>query len=396
MGADSPIGLTVIRELGGKGVPVYGLAWSERGLGLYSRFLSRGFIREKADNLIMQINQLGKESGAKFIMAVSEDDILFLQEHSNDLKGIKPLVPDVSSFTNVLNKNKTYEIAQSLDIRVPKTWQLEHFSDIDKIADQLNYPLVLKWANPFVVRDELSSIGFKLEKLRYIYSLHELKGYFERLDIIKKFPMIQEFASGCGLGQMFFMHEGEVVLRFQHKRLAEWPPEGGVSAVCESLAVTENSELQLKSIQLLKALNWSGPAMVEYRYDTETEEAVLMEINGRLWGSLPLAYSAGAHFAWASYACNVLGQTPLNVSYKSGITSRFFVPEIKRLFVILFKQNSIQNRQLKFEKVNESISFIAGYFKPKHYWYVFSIDDPKPFFKDMQYIIKSVFNKIIA
>lgn len=396
LGADSPIGLTVIRELGNKEVPVYGLAWSERGLGLYSKSLSRGFVRENENNLINQINKISKDFDIKHLMAISEDDILFLHRHEDGLRGINLLIPDALSFARVINKNETFKVAKCLGIRVPTTWELEHSSKIDDIAHELNFPIVLKWSNPVEVREKLNKIGLSVEKLRYIYSLRELKCYFEPLDIVSEYPMIQEFVPGHGLGQMFNMYEGEAVLTFQHKRIAEWPPEGGVSAVCESINVNEHKELQHKSTQLLKELNWSGPAMVEYRYDSKTNEAVLMEINGRFWGSLPLASKAGAHFAWSFYACNVLSQVPTTVTYRADVVCRFFVPEIKRLLVILFKQQDIQNRQLKFEKTNELIFFIARYFRSRHYWYVFSLEDPKPFFKDMQYIIKKIFNKIIS
>jgi ATP-grasp domain-containing protein len=46
--------------------------------------------------------------------------------------------------------------------------------------------------------------------------------------------------------------------------------------------------------RLLAALDWTGLAMVEFRVTSTGPE--LMEINGRVWGSLPLAVRAGMDF----------------------------------------------------------------------------------------------------
>jgi protein-tyrosine-phosphatase len=55
------------------------------------------------------------------------------------------------------------------------------------------------------------------------------------------------------------------------------------------------------STRLLRALEWDGVAMVEFRHDAVTGETALMEVNGRFWGSLPLNEAAGVDFpvyAW--------------------------------------------------------------------------------------------------
>lgn len=62
---------------------------------------------------------------------------------------------------------------------------------------------------------------------------------------------------------------------------------GGFSSVCDALPLSEHQALQAQSVALLRAIGWEGVAMVEYRFDPATGTAVLMEINGRFWGSYP-------------------------------------------------------------------------------------------------------------
>ena len=48
------------------------------------------------------------------------------------------------------------------------------------------------------------------------------------------------------------------------------------------------------SVRLLAALRWTGLAMVEFKVGPRGP--ILMEVNGRVWGSLPLAVMSGVDF----------------------------------------------------------------------------------------------------
>ncbi|MCB1736909.1 MAG: carboxylate--amine ligase, partial [Gammaproteobacteria bacterium] len=277
LGVDSPIGLSVIRELAGHGVDVHGLAWSRAGIGLYSRHLKRGLIRARdEDALISQLNALAGETGCRWLMTVSENDILMLHRRRADLQHLTPLIPPPAPFHRVLDKAETFAAARKLGIRTPNTWQITHSSDIKALAADLQLPVVLKWANPQAVRAPLASIGQTLDKYRYLHDLDELQRYLAPLDAISQYPLIQEYCPGQGLGQMLYLHQGKPLLRFQHLRLREYPPEGGVSAVCAATTIDE--QRMAGSIALLNALEWEGPAMVEYRYDPQSNSVCLMEI----------------------------------------------------------------------------------------------------------------------
>ena len=104
------------------------------------------------------------------------------------------------------------------------------------------------------------------------------------------------------------MRRGEPLLLFQHRRIREYPISGGVSTCCESMPL--DPKLRDWSVALLKAMNWDGVAMVEFRYDEASGRAVLLEVNGRFWGSLPLAVHAGCDFPYEFYRSSV-GRTAL-------------------------------------------------------------------------------------
>jgi predicted ATP-grasp superfamily ATP-dependent carboligase len=106
--------------------------------------------------------------------------------------------------------------------------------------------------------------------------------------------LVQERTFGDGVGIFLLRAQGVTHLQFAHRRLREKPPAGGVSTYRE--AIEPPSALLTQCEQLLDALEYDGPAMIEFKQDGVTGEYVLMEINARLWGSLQLAIDAGVDF----------------------------------------------------------------------------------------------------
>ena len=63
-----------------------------------------------------------------------------------------------------------------------------------------------------------------------------------------------------------------------------------------SQAIELDPALLEQSAALLHSFDWQGVAMVEYKIDARTGKTYLMEINGRMWGSIQLAIDAGVDF----------------------------------------------------------------------------------------------------
>jgi predicted ATP-grasp superfamily ATP-dependent carboligase len=195
---------------------------------------------------------------------------------------------------------------------------------------------------------------------------------------------------------MIFMHKGESLLSFQHIRKAEWPPEGGASTVCSSLPPSFHPEWMAQSVALLRHIGRQGAAMVEYRYDKQTDTRALMEINGRFWGSLPLAYHAGARFAWLTYSVLGLHEIPEIAEYRAGMTCRYMTPETRRVLTVVFNPGYIKDRTLRISKASVVIDYILGFFRPSVRYFIFSFHDPMPFVMDMTASISKGFGIVVT
>lgn len=396
-GIDTPIGLTIVRDLGRHGVPVYGVARNDEGLGLSSRHLRRGLVRDKGEDAqIAQLVKLGEELGSACLFAVSEGDIAMLNRHRARLGNFKIMFADQQRLDSVLNKDRTYEAAARVGVRTPRSEQVTSMAEVEALCGVLRFPVVLKWANPHGIGSRLRPFGLTVAKTHYCDTPEQLRAYMARFEPAGIWPLIQEYCAGYGLGQFVLMKDGQAHYTFQHRRVHEWPPEGGFSSMCESVERERHQALMQQSIALLRELAWEGIAMVEYRHDPATGESALMEINGRFWGSLPLAYHAGANFPTLCYRLFGLGEAVENAPYRSGVRCRFMVPETKRLLRILFGQHQIKDKTIRFRRLPELAGYCADFVRPSNRYYVFEASDPKPFINDVRNMLGKAWKRARA
>lgn len=392
LGLETQIGLGIVRELGRAGVPVIGIAHDPDAIGLASRYLSRKLVVNppRSPELMAAICALGEEYGPCCLLAVSEANLSWLALNRNAFGRVRPIVPTPEKLAIVLDKQRTLKAAREVGIAVPETVELSSMAQANELAANFKFPAVLKWKDPNAVAQKLSAAGLELLKAEYVYTPEQFLTAARRYESLAEWPIVQAYCPGRGLGQFFYMHLGQAVRRFQHMRVAEWPPEGGFSSVCDSVALDQHQALQEKSIELLRHVGWEGVAMVEYRWDPATNQAVLMEINGRYWGSYPLALHCHADFALISYYLESGLGAPTLPTPCQQVRCRMMSTELKRLARIFLHPELIVDRTFKIDKWAELARFFADFFKRDVKYYVWDRGDPRPFIIDVKNLIKKV------
>jgi predicted ATP-grasp superfamily ATP-dependent carboligase len=373
LGVDTPIGLAVMRELGSHGVPVHGVGRRD-AIGRASRWCN-GFTVRPDGPLATWLPDVIRRSHARTLLAVSERDLLDLAELDPVIERCHILTPRNDKLAMVLDKLRTMEIARDVGIDTPDSWQPASRDDFARHAGQIAYPVILKWADPPSILPRLEKLGLSFEKAERIDDAASLVTALARYDALKAWPVVQQFCPGTGLGQMFHRAGDRITLAFQHERLHEWPPEGGVSTLCASLPLDFHAPQRAKSEALLRVLDWQGPAMVEYRYDAATSRYWLMEINGRFWGSLPLCAPSGVNFAWETYRSALFGGIEPQPGIKTR-RARYMIPETRRLGRVL----AIGKPFSRFDAV---VRYVSGFVDVRMRYFVWQWSDPGPFLTDM-------------
>ena len=221
------------------------------------------------------------------LVPVTEASLLALLQIRNELTCTVPFpAPDV--FQAVSDKAKVVEAARALGIRVPRQHSLTLPGGN---VPSISLPAVVKPARSICT----TSDGRRQKtSVQWVHDEAELAAAVDAYPEAAYPLLIQEAVEGAGVGIFVLLWDGELVAAFAHRRLREKPPSGGVSVLRESIPVDQ--ALLERSLALLRTFDWTGVCMVEYKIDRHTGEPVIMEINGRFWGSLQLAIDAGVDF----------------------------------------------------------------------------------------------------
>jgi protein-tyrosine-phosphatase len=161
-----------------------------------------------------------------------------------------------------------------------------------------------------------------------------------------------------------------VLQAFQHRRVHEYQ---GASFYRVS---EELSEHLLDAVyQIIKETGHSGVAMFEFRVNYESGAWVLLEVNARPWGSLPLPVALGADFPYRWYRLLVEGAETPALPYKVGVYGRNFIPDARQQFA---RARSIGGPVKLTRFVLRTLAEYMRLFAGREVYDVLVSDDPRP------------------
>jgi predicted ATP-grasp superfamily ATP-dependent carboligase len=212
---------------------------------------------------------------------MEEETLLLVAKYRSEISRYTYLlIPDLEKIEFVRDKGNLIRFAESHGIPVPKTYDTPgvHLSDI---------PV------PAVIKPRISSGSFGVA---YAKKREDLIPLYQGVHVRYLFPLIQEYipdgGGTFGLSALFD-EKSNIKAAFVHKKLRMYPVQGGPSTLREGV---EHPQIMELGVSLLKALNWVGIAMVEFKVDPRDGIPKLMEVNPRFWGSLQLAIFSGVDF----------------------------------------------------------------------------------------------------
>lgn len=373
--------LSIVRSLGRKNIQVTVgvIENSHPGIATYSRYCKQ--LVTYADPLVNpqkfveDIIAIVSRNSFDLMIPVTENTALPLAKQRAAIEPYCRLaLPDNASLELAIDKNRTFEIAAEENVPVPIGITVNNLSELSGLTRDMQYPVVVKPS-----RSVAETSHAARTKLNVQYAFNEQELIEKCSGILRYTPVIlQEYFRGDGVGVEVLASHGEIVLVFQHQRLHEFPLTGGGSTLRQSVAV--NPQLLEHSKRLIKRLNWHGVAMLEFKYNATTGQCRLMEINGRFWGSLPLAVAAGADFPYALFSMLASGIVPVDTGYQTGRLNRKLKDDLYWLLVVLFRRDN--NPLIIWPSFSHILADYLSIFSSKHRFDGFSYDDPKPFLID--------------
>lgn len=308
--------LAVVRSLGRRGIRVTVGESTRIATSFFSKYCWKRVVYPspiREPNGFLQ--RLRREvSGYRAVFPMEEETVLLLARHRHlfDPPAFLP-IPGYEKIQFVRDKERLLKFAMGKGIPCPRT---SFFKSPDEVrASRVGLPAVIK--------PRISSGAFGI---RYVTEAGDLLPAY--LQVHRKYPrpLVQERIprEGDSFGvSALFDEDSRVKAAFVHRRLREYPISGGPSTFRESVSHPQVLELGLS---LLRALDWFGVAMVEFKVDPRDNTPKLMEVNPRFWGSLQLAIFSGVDFPYLIYRLAKGERFRPVVTYEVGRRSRWLLP----------------------------------------------------------------------
>jgi len=374
---DSRAALAITRALGKRGHKVIVGHHKERSLASSSKYSHKHITyKNPADDVMDFVTSLQEvifKENIDILIPVTDVTTLPIMQHRTELPtSCKTPFSDFDTLMKAADKLGITNLAESIGVEAPKSTIINDPSELNKIKEHILFPIVIKPSRSRVRHEG----GWIYTSVSYADNEIELQDQLSALPIQAYPVLLQERIIGPGIGVFLCCQNGNPIAAFSHKRIREKPPSGGVSVLRESIPV---DPIAFESAsKLLKALNWNGVAMVEFKLDNRDMRPKLMEINGRFWGSLQLAIDSGVDFP--SILISTLDDTATSpvFTYETGIKSRWLWGDIDALLLRLIKPSE----KLKLPpgadgRITSLMKFMKLWEKNMRYE-VLSLDDIKP------------------
>ncbi len=288
-----------------------------------------------------------------------------------------PIIFPCGNFTlNILSENvDDFKIHSHFLVAPPIT--LSHFNDKKWVkneaiknginvpreytnADKIDFPAVVK---PFCGEKFNLKAANRYKIVNNKTELEQALEFFKPYDTN---PIIEKYINGDGIGVSVLAKQSNVITAFSHKRLTEFPVNGGPSS---SLITIKDNDIINACKNFLQNTDFSGIAMFEFK--KSNGKYYLLEINPRVWGSFPATEKASSDFL----------KRYVDTCFKS---DNAFFGEYAVNKKIKFTRGLIGTcissiKQRKIKKFFTSLSILLNPFIPDA---IFSFSDPIPAIKD--------------
>jgi predicted ATP-grasp superfamily ATP-dependent carboligase len=329
--------LATVRSLGGAGYTVHVCSSSKHSIAGRSRYCATETrvpdpLSEPA-RFASELARIATSQGINVLLPIAEASLLAVLPVRERFDCEIPFA-SADRFNRICDKTEVLRVANARGIAVPI--QKEIWAPPNGFADlgSLQFPIVIKPSRS-VSGPETGRIR---NEVSYSNNETELREELTCLPASSYPVLLQERILGPGLGVSLLMWNGELRAAFCHRRIREKPPSGGVSVLRESIPM--NEDLLEASVGLLKDLEWQGVAMLEYKREMITGTDFLMEINGRMWGSLQLAIDSGVDFPVLLVEAALGRPSPPVTKYRIGIRSRWEWGDVDNLLAVLFQSSA--------------------------------------------------------
>lgn len=314
--------LCAARALARRGVRVSVGSDRFRGLACWSRAVAERLRyphpgREPGP-FISRLERLLDANRHDVIIPVDDYTTAAVAAHAGALAALVHMaVPGPASQARAHDKLAVVALGRELGIETPLTLRAETDDEVRQAAARIGCPCVVKF------RRGSGAVGLRILQRPGDWLADDGKRAAPGLIFGGRQYLVQERVPGDTHDVCAVVCHGNMRAAMTQRRLRTYPAAAGVGIDC---VTTDEPALVERAALLMRALRWHGPAQIEFKVDPASGRAWLIEINGRLWGTLALADWAGIDVPWMLCRMALDGDVEPQMGYRAGARYRWLLP----------------------------------------------------------------------
>jgi predicted ATP-grasp superfamily ATP-dependent carboligase len=247
----------------------------------------------RLDAFVASVAKASRDGRYEVVLPSDDAQLLALSARRDEL-GLRVPYAEHDVVLRATDKAQLTSAARAVDIRVPET--------VEATEDALR-----GWRGPAMVKARLHNPLRRDGAPAHLLPVRaadaaEARTRAEDMRAQGGEPLLQEVVDGALTAvTMVTDRDGRPVARVQQEAEALWPPQTGISARARTVSLDD--ELAERVEALLRGLGWFGLAEAQFLRGADGQPR-LIDLNGRLYGSLALSVAAGVNLAavWAALA----------------------------------------------------------------------------------------------
>jgi protein-tyrosine-phosphatase/predicted ATP-grasp superfamily ATP-dependent carboligase len=379
IGDDTRSFLAVVRSLGRAGWEVDAAPFDFSSAALKSRYLRRSHrlppYSLSATGWAEALRALVAAERYDLVIPCDDRGLIPLQRHAGELGEVALALPNPEAMAAFFDKDETRRLAESLGVPVAPGRLVEPSDDAESLAEAFGLPLALKPRASYT----LGQAGGK-SSVRIVRNVAEL----DRALAETPAWLVEGFFRGEGVGLSVLAERGEIRIAFQHRRLHEASETGGSSS---RIGEAIDPRMLDAVTAMARATALHGVAMFEFRREPGTGRFILLEVNCRFWGSLPLAIASGADFPAAAAALHTGGALPASGPIRSGLLRKDLGGEYYR---VLRQASNASSLPAKAVRAAIGLARLALALPSGRAFDAFASDDPAPWRRQRAQLVQGV------
>lgn len=297
----SPNGLSFVRSIGRRGIPVVVLEGPKPLPALHSRWAFGLLLPDPVDDEARWMEVLLAIGGAAptppVLIPTGDAHVLLVSRRRGELEqSFRFVLPDAEVLEKLPNKSEQYRLAAESAVPIPKTLYPASEREAEEAGREVGYPCIVKphYAHLWKRRKEgkLVEAGDAAELLRAYRGAAE----------IGQAVMVQELIPGgddalYGL-LAYYDRESRPLCLFTKRKLRQYPIGYGDGSLQVTLRVPEVEEL---GDRFFRSMRYRGLGSVEFKKDERTGEFKLIEVNPRSVSGQGMTTAAGMDIPYLAY-----------------------------------------------------------------------------------------------